>query len=215
MQSAECYSKSSSTISIFTTYLVDAQYPTCYNSVRVHFYPIATFELIIVNNSNRPLRLNVGYMFNKAIGTSRDIPVEAEKIELEDLLIRNLRSVVRVSRTREGLLLQVRAEADVQTDCTRCLKEFYLPLSITFDELYQFPSRHREEKDLILPQDGYIDLKPLYREYFILETPIKRLCKPDCKGLCVVCGTNLNKATCEHHKKIKPATGIIEGEKTA
>jgi len=162
-----------------------------------------------------PLRLNVGYMFNKAIGTSRDVPVEADKIELEDLLVRNLKSMVRVSRTREGLLLQVHAEAKVQTICVRCLEEFFLPLSISFDELYQFPSRHREETDLILSPDGFIDLEPLYREYFILEMPIKPLCKPDCKGLCPVCGTNLNKATCEHQKKIKTATGIIEGEKAA
>lgn len=168
-----------------------------------------------MNNSDKPLRLNVGYMFNKAIGTSREIPVEAEKIELEDLLIRNLKSVVRTSRTREGLLLQVQAEAEVQTTCSRCLEEFFLPLSISFDELYQFPSRHREETDLILPADGFIDLEPLYREYFILEMPIKRLCKTDCKGLCSVCGANLNKTTCEHHKESKPATGIIEGEKAA
>ncbi len=166
-------------------------------------------------NNNKPLRLNVGYMFNKAIGTSREIPVEVDKIELEDLLLRNLSSVVRTSRTREGLLLQVQAEAEVQTTCSRCLEEFFLPVSITFDELYQFPSRHREETDLLLPPDGFIDLEPLYREYFILEMPIKRLCKPDCKGLCITCGANLNKTTCEHHKETKPATGIIEGEKTA
>jgi uncharacterized protein len=170
---------------------------------------------MIMNNSNKPLRLNVGYMFNKAIGTSREIPVEADEIKYEDFLVRDLTSVVRISRTQEGLLLQVHAEAEVQTNCTRCLEEFFLPISVAFDELYQFPSRHREETDLVLPHDGYIDLGPLYREYFILEMPIKRLCKPDCKGLCPICGANLNTATCEHQKASQAAAGIIEGEKTA
>jgi len=168
-----------------------------------------------VNNSDKPLRLNVGYLFNKAIGTSREIPVDAEKIELDDIFIRNLTSLVRISRTREGLLLQVNAEAEIQTTCARCLKEFFLPVSVAFEELYQFPSRYREETDLILPADGFIDLELLYREYFILEMPIKRLCKPDCKGLCAICGANLNETTCEHHPAIKTSTGIIEGERAA
>ncbi|MFW5713209.1 MAG: YceD family protein [Brevefilum sp.] len=154
-----------------------------------------------MNNSNNPLRLNVGYLYNKPIGTSREVPVDFDEIQIEDLLVRNLESIVRISRTREGLLLQVSAEALVETVCVRCLVDFFLPVEIEFEELYQFQSRHREETDLILPTDGYIDLDPLYREYLILAMPIKRLCKEDCKGLCVICGANLNETTCEHHQK--------------
>ncbi len=144
-------------------------------------------------------------MYNKPIGTSRDVPIDFTKIEVEDLHIRNLKSVVRISRTREGLLLQVRGEAEVKTVCTRCLDEFYLPVSFKFEELFEFPSRHREETDMILPSDGFIDLSILYREYLILAMPIKRLCKEECKGLCVVCGANLNETTCEHHPLGEPS----------
>lgn len=152
-----------------------------------------------MNNSNNPLRLNVGYLYNKPIGSSREIPVDFGELEIEDLHIKDLRSVVRVSRTREGLLLQVNAEVRVKTTCVRCLDEFFLPVSVEFEELYQFPERHREETDLLLPTDGFIDLSSLYREFLILAMPIKRLCNIDCKGLCVLCGTNLNESTCEHH----------------
>ena len=161
--------------------------------------------MITVNNTNRLLRLNVGFMFYKAIGTSREIPVDISEITIDDIFVRNLKSIVMVSRTREGLLLQVSAKAEIQTTCSRCLDKFFLPLSVSFDELYQFPSRHREDTDLILPSDGYIDLELLYREYLILDIPIKRLCKPDCKGLCVICGVNLNNDTCEHHTPSKSA----------
>ena len=84
------------------------------------------------------------------------------------------------------------------TSCVRCLKEIYLPVETEFEELYQFMTRHREEEDLILPNDGYLDLGPLFREYLILATPIKRLCDSNCQGLCVVCGADLNLTTCEH-----------------
>ena len=160
------------------------------------------------------MRLNVGYLYNKPIGTSREVPIDFEQIEIEDLLVKDLESLVRTSRTREGLLLQVSAEAKVKTTCVRCLDEFFLPVEVSFEELYQFPSRHREETDLILPSDGYIDLSSLYREYLILAMPIKRLCKEACKGLCVICGANLNETTCEHQQEPE-SPSEVEGEAAA
>jgi uncharacterized protein len=151
-----------------------------------------------VNKSNNLLRLNVGRMYNKAIGSSHEVPVDIDEIVVDDLSIQALHSVVRLSRTREGILLQVKTGAKVLTSCVRCLKEIYLPVETEFEELYQFMTRHREEEDLILPNDGYLDLGPLFREYLILATPIKRLCDSNCQGLCVVCGADLNLTTCEH-----------------
>ena len=34
-------------------------------------------------------------------------------------------------------------------------------------------------------------------EQFVLTLPMKPLCSDDCKGLCPVCGTNLNRGTCD------------------
>jgi uncharacterized metal-binding protein YceD (DUF177 family) len=92
-----------------------------------------------VNNRQNPLRLNVGYLYNKPIGSQREVPIEVDQIEIDDLTARDLRSHIRISRTREGLLLQVTAEAEVLTTCSRCLDTFYLPVSTEFEELYQFP----------------------------------------------------------------------------
>jgi len=55
------------------------------------------------------------------------------------------------------------------------------------------------ETELVVPDDGYINLAPLTRDYLLLELPIKPICRPDCKGLCPVCGVNLNETICEHH----------------
>lgn len=167
-----------------------------------------------MNNSKNPLRLNVGYMYNKPIGTSRDVPVDIKALNLEDILVKDLKSLVRISKTREGLLLQAEGETQIEVSCVRCLDKFYLPVKFKFEELYQFPSRHREETDLILPYDGFIDLRSLYREYLILALPIKLICKPDCKGLCAVCGVNLNEMTCEHHPELETLKGVTEGAET-
>ena len=74
-----------------------------------------------MNKSNNPLRLNVGHMYNKAIGSSHEVPVDIDKIIVDALTIQSLRSMVRLSRTREGLQMQVKAEAEVLTACVRCL----------------------------------------------------------------------------------------------
>lgn len=161
-------------------------------------------------NSQNPLRLNVGYMYNKSIGSVREVPLDVDQFVIEDLSIKDLRSVIRMSRTREGLLFQVRAEAEVITSCVRCLNDFYLLVATEFEELYQFQSRYREETDLILPNDGYLDLSSIYREYLILSIPIKGICRTDCAGLCAICGTNLNETLCEHQTEPDVPTVSIE-----
>ena len=70
------------------------------------------------------MRLNVGYLFNKSIGTSREIPVNFTTLEIDDLSLRDLQSNIKISRTREGLLLQVKVKAEVDTTCGRCLDDF-------------------------------------------------------------------------------------------
>lgn len=176
----------------------------------VRFYLIAQKNVIAVNNERGLLRLNVGHLYNKSIGTSHEVPVDIDSIQIEDLQINNLESTVRTSRISEGLLLQIKIKADVLTTCTRCLDAFYFPVYSEFEELYQFPSRQREEMDLLLPYDGLIDLAPLYREYLILAMPISRLCTEECQGLCLVCGANLNRAPCQHQSQSDFQSQLLE-----
>ena len=57
------------------------------------------------------------------------------------------------------------------------------------------------DSELLVPEDGNIDLDDLAREYLVVEIPINPLCRPDCKGLCVECGADLNVEVCEHVQK--------------
>jgi len=88
--------------------------------------------------------------------------------------------------------------AFLQTDCVRCLEAFDQQLEIHFTELYAFSQRSATDSNLILPEDGQIDLEPLVREYMLLAIPISPLCRSECKGLCPICGENLNLKDCDH-----------------
>ncbi len=88
--------------------------------------------------------------------------------------------------------------AVTQVECMRCLKDFQHTLHSEFSEMYAFKNRSMDESDLLLSEDANIELEPIVREYLLLEVPISAICRPDCKGLCLECGEDLNLATCEH-----------------
>jgi uncharacterized protein len=152
-----------------------------------------------VTNLRRPLRLNVGLLIKSPIGTRRDFQFEYEKMRLgEDLTVGNFTGTAWFDRTQQGLLLQGEFGAAADLECVRCLETYSQPLEWSFSDLYAFDKRHITDSGLIVPEDAQIDLEPLLREYALLEFPINPVCKPTCKGLCPVCGENLNQTDCGH-----------------
>jgi uncharacterized protein len=152
-----------------------------------------------VNQPRFPLRFNVGFLLNASIGTSRDIHFEYPSLRLaNDLELSDFQGMVRITRTPQGMLVQAEFKGNIAAECVRCLAGFLQPIQTVFSELYAFKTKATTESGLILPEDSNIDLAPLAREYLLLEIPFSPVCKPDCKGLCPICGEDLNVRTCEH-----------------
>ncbi len=152
-----------------------------------------------MSDPHSPLRLNVGFVVAQSAGFSRDFPFDVPQLDIPpDLHIRNLTGSIRATRTPQGILLQADLNAQVDLECVRCLTDFQQALHVEFTELYAFSQRYATDSGLLMPETGIIDLTPVLREYILLEIPISPLCRPDCKGLCPVCGNNLNESTCHH-----------------
>lgn len=152
-----------------------------------------------MNNSRRPFRLNVGFIVHEEVGYKHEFPFEYEQIQIsDDLVLRNVEGLVTIGRTPQGLIVQGDFSADATLECARCLIDFDHELNWDFTELYAFKKKSVSESDLLLPEDQQIDLGPLIREYALLEIPINPICKQSCKGLCAVCGENLNEVDCGH-----------------
>lgn len=146
-----------------------------------------------MNASNDFLRLNVGFIIHETVGYSRDFPIEIDSIRIPpDLELKNLAGSVRVTRTAQGLLVQVKMTAETPAECVRCLDEFLLPLKVKYTDLYAFNFNSVTESGLLVPETGKIDLAPILREEMLLSVPINPVCKLNCRGLCPVCGENLN-----------------------
>jgi uncharacterized protein len=152
-----------------------------------------------VSDPHSPLRLNVGFVVAQSAGFSRDFPFDLSQINIPpDLHLSGLIGTVRVTRTPQGILLQADFQALSNLECVRCLTTFQQTLKIDFTELYAFSQRYITDSGLLMPETGIIDLTPILREYILLEIPISPLCRSDCKGLCPICGNNLNESTCNH-----------------
>ena len=79
--------------------------------------------------------------------------------------------------------------------CDRCLKEF--------DREYSFDFRHvvvtsvnKNNDDFIIAENYRVDVNEIALSDLLLELPTKLLCSDDCKGLCSMCGCDLNESEC-------------------
>jgi uncharacterized protein len=145
----------------------------------------------------QPLGFNVGYIIRESVGYTREHEFEFPFLDLaDDLMAKDFSGKVTFSRTQRGILVDVHFRAVVPTTCARCLDATLSEVVSDFTELYAFDHRTETESGLIVPESGYIDITPLVREYLLLDIPTRPLCKPDCAGLCPVCGENRNEVDC-------------------
>lgn len=80
--------------------------------------------------------------------------------------------------------------------CGRCLKEFEMPLEFTTKKLIRRED-NEDFEDVIYADAGFfVDIAEEIRTQIFFEFPTKPLCKEDCKGLCPVCGCDLNEQSC-------------------
>jgi uncharacterized protein len=108
-------------------------------------------------------------------------------------------------RSGSELFFRGSFRGSIDSSCSRCLKDFSLPVEHEFDfVLIPAPSSsagsteelRREELGLSYYSGDEINLAPLIREQVMLALPTRALCAEDCRGLCGGCGVDLNHEDC-------------------
>ena len=105
-----------------------------------------------------------------------------------------------VTRATTGTLFQLRFEARLHGPCYRCLGDAVVELAINGRE-YQATDADIDELRTPYLADDTLDLESWARDAIALELPEQILCRPDCKGLCTVCGKDLNVEPHEHEEE--------------
>lgn len=98
---------------------------------------------------------------------------------------------VDVSRTTSGYALRLRLETTVSGICARCLGPADLQLAIDAREVDQ---ASENDPELLSPYvgEGLLSVDAWVHDAITLALPERLLCRPDCLGLCDVCGVSLN-----------------------
>jgi uncharacterized protein len=108
-------------------------------------------------------------------------------------------SRLEVSRTAAGYALRLRLTGTVSGACMRCLEPAEVAVEVDAREVDQPASR---DEELLSPyvSEGVLDLTAWARDALALALPPQILCRPDCAGLCPVCGVSLNEVDPESHR---------------
>ena len=100
-------------------------------------------------------------------------------------------------KNNKGYLVKGSLKTSVKLVCDRCLEEFNYPLEAEICQEYSAtPVLNADDEEIIEVTGSTIDLEDIITEAIYLSVPMKKLHDEACKGVCKVCGQNLNKHTC-------------------
>jgi uncharacterized protein len=102
-----------------------------------------------------------------------------------------------ITQASTGLVLELRFHARLHGPCHRCLADAVLDRDVSARE-YQATRPDSDELASPYVRDDLLDLAAWARDALALGLPSQILCRPDCAGLCPVCGQDLNVSPHEH-----------------
>jgi uncharacterized protein len=135
-------------------------------------------------------------------GARIDAAVRVDPVRLggEPYAVRNgqVEARIDVSRTTSGFAFRLRFDAPLEGPCMRCLVDARPVVEVDTREVEQ-PSDSEELHTPYL-RDGQLELGGWVRDALLLSLPSRLLCRDDCRGLCTVCGADLNEADPAEHR---------------
>lgn len=135
-------------------------------------------------------------------GYSRDFSYELDMSDFKDQAgefpFKEPVKVTAVIHNRVGVVsLHAEAKSVYLTQCDRCCAPLKEQLSVPFDNiLVKEVADDDDIGEIIVVKDDKLNLDELVYTNVILNLPMKHLCSESCKGLCSVCGKNLNEGDC-------------------
>lgn len=156
------------------------------------------------------MRINIKQLRD---GSLRSLPFEfvSDISEIEPTVNEPMKVSGEITNQADVLLLSMTMEAERNLVCDRCAKEFKRLAKVPFSAcVVDHLDNEDEEDDFIVCENDVLDIEELATSMFILGFETKNLCAEDCKGLCYICGANLNEQACGcEEKSIDPRLEIL------
>lgn len=113
-------------------------------------------------------------------------------------------------RNTAGILdLTMTVQSILDAVCDRCGKAFLQSQEVSYSCMLAEEIQNEDNDEIVLLEDGKVDVGDLARTAFILGMDTKTLCSEDCKGLCPRCGADLNLGPCSCKKETDPRLAVL------
>ena len=139
----------------------------------------------LINNDGASINISSDISFDRLSFGGQDISFEMP-VHLEG----NIKNIDNL------LSMTVECSANYVSQCSRCLADTHEKLDFSIKEVFSKTELDNENDDVIILNSNEIDLKEIAEQAICCALPITCLCSDDCKGLCPVCGCNLNTENC-------------------
>ncbi len=135
-------------------------------------------------------------------GRRLEVPVALAPLELAGQAYVSPDSVpirLDVSRPSSGYAFRLRFPVLIEGPCMRCLEGAVLEAEVDSREVAQ---ENTDDEELLSPYvvDDELDLGRWVHDAAVLAIPTQFLCRPDCAGLCPICGESLNDSNPADHE---------------
>lgn len=154
-------------------------------------------------------RLNVAGLLQEPPGTVRHVSVGELGWTVPNAEpARPLLGGLRLQRTNRGIVVTGQVRGLARRACIRCLDEFDEPVEVELNEEFLPSVDPTTGARLALAEvdadvariDAHheLELGPVLADELALAEPMHPVCRPDCPGLCPVCGRRLDEGACDH-----------------
>jgi uncharacterized protein len=106
-----------------------------------------------------------------------------------------------ISQASTGTVFELAFPARLHGPCQRCLGDAVVDTRIAAREYQATSPGSSDELATPYVREGRLDLSAWARDALALALPEQILCRPDCAGLCPVCGKDLNREPHEHEEE--------------
>ena len=155
------------------------------------------------------MHFNVSQLMMEPSGSTRAYEVDEDVTLAHEDNVKRVSGAVKLLRTDRGVWLSARLDSEAVCSCSRCLEEFRQPVQMSIEEEC-FSGEETGvadegagtnvvavgEERATIDRQHILDLDEAIRQYFTLSTPMKPVCRDDCRGICTNCGTDLNESSC-------------------
>lgn len=138
--------------------------------------------------------INVAGLLKGSTGQTREFSLSLDRFPLDDGLVAEpVAGELRLTRLRDGVMVQLRAAGTVELECARCLRAYSQPFSVEFSEEYQQIVDVRTGVDVALDteldedtsridENHILDIGEVLRQEIVIALPMRPDCGDQCPG---------------------------------